>query len=98
VRVDLLHLAGDGLGSLPPCGKVALTLTHPPGAGEEIRPGDVVWPWVNDRDMVRCGTCGGYAGDCLDSSCARPHRHVGLAHPAGGAVCRAGCQIEEKEL
>jgi hypothetical protein len=93
MKVDLLHLRWDGLGGIEPCGQVALTLQRPPGIGEEIKPELVAWPWAKDKALVRCGTCGGYAGECLRQECARPHRHVLLLTPDHGQICRAGCLL-----
>jgi hypothetical protein len=90
--LDLVHRYGDGHATSQACGDVALTVALPAIPwGMEITPEMVRWPVVQDKQRVNCGTCGRYAGECLNGSCAVPHRCVLIEWPGGRMRCRAGC-------
>jgi hypothetical protein len=92
VLYDLVHLYNDHASPRPPCRDVGMTVDLPGlFAGIEITAHSVRWPDARNGQLVGCGACGGYLGECLNATCIRPHRCWPVQRPDGRFICRAGC-------
>lgn len=90
---DLLHKFADDASPHPPCFTVGMVVDLPAALphGVEITARSVRWPAVSDGDLVLCGSCHRYMGECLNADCILPHRHTLIQRPDGRWVCRGGC-------
>lgn len=90
---DIRHRFRDAASPHFPCNLVGMTvdlsaiLPH----GMLIEPRRVRWPDVTNGDMVVCGNCAKYLGECLNVDCIEPHTCVPVQRPDGAYICRAGC-------
>lgn len=90
---DIRHKYRDDASPHFPCRCVGMTVDLPAllPHGVLIKPTMVRWPEVSNSDMVVCGHCNKYLGECLNADCIEPHRCVPVRRPDGRLICRAGC-------